>query len=176
MVFLVKRFNSCVDWHQLRSSKNYRSCQTFYSINLALETTARLFSWYYVQCTLRLYQSLETPQLNSRLSMFQIWPETKLSTPQRTVSCQLCNQVFHDIDALNAHYDTAHVTRKAFKFFCRVCEKGYHDKQSLSAHEFSAHGVGQAPRKCRYCDERFLNSVAVKKHVKEKHPERAWTM
>ena len=104
--------------------------------------------------------------------MFQITPKAEATEPIRNISCQLCKESFADHETLIQHYNSSHSgpwynSRSA----CRICQNIYKDYQSLLAHEFKVHGIGEPPRKCRYCDERFLTSYKVKKHVKQKHPE-----
>ena len=104
--------------------------------------------------------------------MFQITPKAEATEPIRNISCQLCKESFADHETLIQHYNSSHSgpwynSRSA----CRICQNIYKDYQSLLAHEFKVHGIGEPPRKCRYCDERFLTSYKVKKHVKKSHPE-----
>ena len=107
--------------------------------------------------------------------VFQIRTNQSIPThqPAQNIFCQICNLGFPDLSALNTHYNTAHTapvkTIKALSFFCRICEKGYKDRNSLIAHEYSAHGLGKAPRKCRFCDARFMQYKQLKKHIEQNH-------
>ena len=107
--------------------------------------------------------------------MFQMWmPNFGHQQLQPKLFCQICKAGFTDSTALSAHYATAHTAPpKKYSFFCRICEKGYNDKTTLAAHEFTMHGLGQAPRKCRFCEARFTNSKQLKKHVGLNHKKHA---
>ena len=95
---------------------------------------------------------------------------------QKDLSCQICPATFKDIPSLNTHYEDQHSAPKAKQqplVFCRICAKEYQNKRNLRAHEFTAHGIGQAPRKCRFCDQRFGHTNSLKAHMKRDHPEHA---
>ena len=97
--------------------------------------------------------------------------------PQKDLCCQICHATFSDIATLNAHYNDKHTEQKSKTqphLFCQICSKGYKDKTNLMAHEFTAHGIGQAPRKCKYCDARYAHTNSLKAHIKRDHPEYSW--
>ena len=108
---------------------------------------------------------------------FQIWiKQPYASLPTHNIFCQIFKQGFADLSSLNTHYNIAHAPPKTIttpSFFCRICKKGYKDKTTLAAHEFSMHGLGQAPRKCRFCEARFVNSSQLKKHMGLNHKDHA---
>ena len=108
--------------------------------------------------------------------MLQIWMKQFGHPQQRAnIFCQICKAGFADSTALSAHYKTQHTAPpKTYSHFCRICDKGCYDKTALIAHEFSAHGLGQAPRKCRFCEARFLYSSQLKKHVEQNHKDKTW--
>lgn len=98
-------------------------------------------------------------------------------------SCKPCDRYFRSSDSLAKHQRRKHRQKV---YVCGLCSVSFNNPGDVTKHrQSSAHryafiekkkqqlGIKNSPKKCDYCSEMLPGFLAMKTHLREKHPERA---
>ena len=117
--------------------------------------------------------------------MFDKRSHQRTSHPNGRYNCRFCDRVYHDLHEYTRHMN-AHNNIRPFK--CHICDHSSSSKFNLQKHLLRVHqnqlSAGEIERlsttkrrtaernvQCRYCSIMLVNQVALKKHLRRKHPE-----
>ena len=81
--------------------------------------------------------------------------------------CEICEKRFQTNQKKNQHIRNVHGEVKTF--ICNVCNRIFGRKEQLTLHLKNYHQEGQRNYKCESCEKSFIQSGALKYHIKSFH-------
>ncbi|KAJ8664937.1 hypothetical protein QAD02_006599 [Eretmocerus hayati] len=128
------------------------------------------------QCKLEqtLYQHLEKHK-KDQLYLYEICRQilrspsdfmkqmTAHSGPERTLSCEICQEIFKQKGHLDEHM-TKHTVDRPFT--CQICSKKFKTSSDWEKHVVRSHSHRQCRLPCRFCGKIFAERNDFKSHIK----------
>jgi hypothetical protein len=85
-----------------------------------------------------------------------------------SVTCNICENIYANVQNLNAHIKAVHDKIKGFE--CNKCDKAFSQKHSLKSHINAVHNKHK-DFKCDECEKTFGLNGNLKRHIKTVHDQ-----